>query len=364
LTSLRLRDRDAIVTDEEMIFRVYGYFHPPEAYICDPEYASCNIYTSEDPKARRTQGTQVYHKFYADEGLRFVQQRIPEYMVWYEPLQRSLVGVKKEQIMETRQPEKTLQSFLDKQPTDILLQALQTLFDQLLQRSSLSTTDFGVFGSLLHNFYHPRFSDLDLIIYGREELNHLGEALNTLYSEDGSALRNEFDSMKSVEGKHWKFLNYSLKEYVLHQRRKQVYASFNHKESGRVIKTEFEPVKRWEEIKNEYNSSIRIMQEGWTKILARVINDNDAPFMPSIYQIELVKILEGRNVDHIQRVISYVEEFRMQAQRDELVVVEGNLEQVSTPKQIFHQVTLTYGPRYYEQTLKVVNPSFDKNHAV
>ena len=89
-------------------------------------------------------------------------------------------------------------------------------------------------------------------------------------------------------------------------------------------------------------------------MLAYITDDNDAPFMPSIYRIEPFKILEGEHVEHIKQVVSFVEEFRLQAKRDELVLVEGNLEQVSTAKQTFHQVTLTYGPRYYEQTLKVV----------
>jgi len=338
-----------------MIFRVYGYSHPLGAYICDPEYAPANIYKSKDRKAYRAKGKQVYYKFYADEGLRFVQQKYPQYMVWYEPLQRSLAGVKKEQIMETRQPDNIFQSLLSKQPTDTLLQALHALFNLLQQRSSLAKTNFGVFGSLLHNFYNPKFSDLDLIIYGGEELNRLRETLNTLYKEHDSPLLNEFDSMKSVKEKHWKFQNYSLKEYVWHQKRKQVYALFHHKESGRAIKAEFEPVKRWEEIQNEYNANTRIQQKGWIRLLARITNDNDAPFMPSVYQIEPVKIIKGESVDHVQRVVSYVEEFRLQAQRDESVAVEGNLEQVSTRKQTFHQVTLTYGPRYYEQTLKVVD---------
>lgn len=354
MADLRLRDRDAIITDDEMIFRVYGYSHPREAYICDPEYASANIYKSKDPRAYRAKGKKVHYKFYEDEGLRFVQQKCPQYMVWYEPLQMSLVGVKKAQIVEARQPDKFFQSLLLKPSEDALLQALHALFDLLQQRSSLSGTDFGAFGSLLHNFYHPRFSDIDLIIYGREELNHLGEILNILYKEDTSPLRNEFDSVKSAEGKHWKFQNYSLKEYVWHQRRKQVYALFNHEKSGRTIKTEFEPVKRWEEIQNKYKSSMQITRRGWIKLLATVTNDNSAPFMPSIYQIEPVRILEGERADHIQRVLSYVEEYRMQARRDEVVIVEGNLEQVNTPTQTYHQVTLTHGPRYYEQTLKVV----------
>ncbi len=44
----------------------------------------------------------------------------------------------------------------------------------------------------------------------------------------------------------------------------------------------------------------------------------------------------------------------MQAHRDEEVYVEGNLEQVTSSTKTFHQITLTYGPRYYEQVLKVL----------
>jgi ubiquinone/menaquinone biosynthesis C-methylase UbiE len=48
-----------------------------------------------------------------------------------------------------------------------------------------------------------------------------------------------------------------------------------------------------------------------------------------------------------------MEEFRQQAHKDEIVFVEGNLEEVISPDKSFHQITLTYCPRYYEQVLKV-----------
>lgn len=351
----RLRDRDAILTQDKMIFRVYGYTHPPKAYICDPEYAAATIYESKDPRAFRTNGKQVYHKFFADGGLLFALKKYPQYTVWYAPLHKNLVGVRRTQIVEARKPDKTFQSLLLKSPEDQLLQALRALFDHMRQRSSLSKKDFGVFGSLLHNFYHPKFSDIDLIIYGRAKLEHLKQTLATLYQEENSPLRNEFATMKSVEGKQWKFMNYSLKEYVWHQKRKQVYALFNHEKSRRTIKSEFEPVRRCEEIRNEYSTQTQIAPKGWIKMLARITDDKDAAFMPSVYQIEPIKILNRARTRDIKQIVSYVEEFRMQATRDEVVAVEGNLEQVSTPERTFCQVALTYCPRYCEQTLKLQN---------
>jgi len=354
LAPLRLRDRDAIITRDNIIFRVYGYLHPPSAYICDVEYAPSAVYKSTNPRAIRTKGKQVYYKFYADEGLRFVQQNYPQYTVFYEPLQQHLVGVRQELIKRIRKPKEGFMRLMEKTPKDSLLKALHEVLGLIETRSMLKRRDFGVFGSLLHNFYHPNFSDLDLIVYSREKLSELRENLKEFYHEKPSTLRNEFETEEAVKEKRWRFVNYSPKEYLWHQRRKMIYAVFEAKKMGRVVKTEFEPVKEWKEIRNEYSSDTRVVKTGWIKAFARITDDGDAPFIPSIYQIETIKVLEGAKVENLQRVISYVEEYRMQAERDEEVYVEGNLEQVISSRKTFHQITLTYGPRYYEQALKVL----------
>jgi predicted nucleotidyltransferase len=348
---MKLRDRDAIVTADGIIFRVYGYIHPPNAYVCDPEYASTSIFQSMNPRARRGKNEPLYYKFFADEGLKFVLNEYPQYTVFYVPLQKRLVGVNREDIKEARTPQVGLQKLIAKEPKDSLHIALQNLFELVSSNSGLSKRDFGVFGSLLHGFYHPNFSDLDLIVYGREKLKRFCETLEDLYREDDS-LQNEFDSEKAIAGKNWMFVNYTPKEYLWHQRRKMIYSLF--KTKSREVKAEFEPVKEWGEICNEYDKDTRITNLGWIKAVAEITGDDDAPFIPSIYQIEVRDILEGPKVDEIKRIFSYVEEFRMQAKRGEQVLVEGNLEKVVTRTKVFNQITLTYGSRYYEQTLKII----------
>jgi predicted nucleotidyltransferase len=348
---VKLRDRDAVVTADGIIFRVYGYIHPPRAYVCDPEYASANVFQSTNPRARRGKNKPRYYKFFADEGLKFILKKYPQYTVFHEPLQKRLVGVNEEDIKEALRPNVGLQKLLANEPEDKLHTALQNLFELVVSNSGLTSRDFGVFGSLLHGFYHPDRSDLDFVVYGREKLGKLSEALEDLYRDDDS-LSNEFDSMKAVEGKNWMFVNYSLEDYLRHQRRKMIYCLFKTKE--RVIKAEFEPVKEWGEICNEYDKDTRITNIGWIKAVAEITGDDDAPYIPSVYQIEVRDILEGPKVDAIKRIFSYMEEFRMQAKRDEQVLVEGNLEKVVTRNKSFHQITLTYGPRYYEQTLNVI----------
>lgn len=364
MASLRLRDRDAIITKEDLVFRVFGYTHPPEGYICDAEYALAEIFRSENPKAYRTDGKQIFYKFYEDEGWNFVEKYFSEHRVFHGPLDKKVVGVKHRNVVEVKFPEKKLEIFFKTEPKDELVKALQKVLETVAAYSGLLIRNFGVFGSLLHGFYHPRFSDIDLIIYGRRNVVRLRETLQELYESKNSLFVNEFESDNWVKGKRWRFRNLSPEEFVWHQRRKLIYGIFNDKTSKRAIKVEFEPVKEWNEIQNEYGEIKKITSEGWAKALLRVKEDSDGFFMPSIYQVEPVEAIDGSKIGDVKQVVSYIEEFRMQAWKDETVYVEGNLEKVETTRGSFHQITLTYGPRYYEQVLKVVKQPFHKRFKI
>jgi predicted nucleotidyltransferase len=357
LDRLSLRDRDGILTREGLIFRVFGYSHPPNAYICDAEYASAKIFTSTDPRAPREGKSGLFYKFYNDEGMKLVAKNYPQYLVFHKMLGVKLVGVKENAIVEARKPEKRLAALLEAGPTDELLRAMQRVLNIVQENSGLKTPSFGVFGSMLHGFHHPKYSDIDFVIYGKAENDKMCQTLEELYGQDNSGLSNEFESDDAMKGKRWLFKNFDVKDFVWHQRRKMIYGLYDDRaSSGRIIKAEFEPVKAWSEITSEYDPAARIVQKGWAKIKARVTADGEAPFIPSVYGIQPIDVLSGpREATEAVRVFSYMEEFRQQAQKDETVIVEGNLEEVISPKDSFHQVTLTYCPRYYEQVLKVAS---------
>ncbi len=359
MPNLKLRDRDGIVTKEGLIFRVFGYSHPANAYICDAEYASADIFKSADPRAPRDGAgkSRVFYKFYDDEGWKFIHQNYPQYTVLHEMLGVKVLGVNYADIAKTRQPPERLLELADMEPADKLHAATLRVLTTALERTGLSVENFGVFGSMLHGFHHPDYSDIDLLIYGVKQNVAMREALAELYAEKDSGFRNEFDTDAAIAGKKWRFKNFSQKEFLWHQKRKCIYGLYDDKaRSGRIIKAEFEPVKDWNEIKSEYDPQTRIVRKDWVRIKARVVADVDAPFIPSVYGIEPLEVLSGpRTALEAVRVISYMEEFRQQAQKDETIIVEGSLEEVVSPKGSFHQIALTYCPRYYEQTLKVAD---------
>jgi len=357
MANVKLRDRDAIQSEEGIIFRVFGYSHPKDSYICDAEYASSKIFTSSDPRAPREGRSELYYKFYNDEGMKLVAKKYPRYLVSHEMLGLKIVGVPQNLIVEAREPQPRLQELLKKGPTDTLLSAMERVLGIATEKTGVSTQSFGVFGSMLHGFHHPKYSDIDFTIYGKAENQKIRQTMAELYKDSDSGLKNEFESPDIMKGKDWHFKNFDVKDFVWHQRRKMIYGLYDdRKHSGRIIKTEFEPVKAWSEIQSEYDPQAWIKQLGWTKIKAKVTADDDGPFIPSVYRIEPLEVLSGpREALEAVRIFSYMEEFRQQAQRDESIIVEGNLEETQTPKSSPRQITLTYCPRYYEQVLKVLH---------
>nr|MDO8100370.1 nucleotidyltransferase domain-containing protein [Candidatus Njordarchaeota archaeon] len=279
----------------------------------------------------------------------------PQYQLFDKPLQTKLVGLTAEQIVELRRPEEKLNSLLEKNQSsgDKLLAALREVMDLVTSHSKLRQRDFGVFGSILHGFHHPEFSDLDFIVYGRRNAQILRETLRGIYDSPKLRLVNEFDDAKKwAEGRHWYFEDMPLEEFSELSKRKMIYGIYRSPKAKRNFKVEFEPVKEWAEINEKYDPDSRVRKIGWIRAIAEVLNDSDSFLMPSVYLIEVKKLLSGSSLGPIDHIISFVEEFRGQAEVGEKVLVEGSLEEVSDSEGRRYQITLTRTEDYYKQVLK------------
>lgn len=336
MADLKLRDRDGILTDEGLIFRVFGYSHPPSAYICDAEYASEKIFKSKDPRAPRTGGNQAFFKFYDDEGLKFVFKHYPKYVIHHQMLEQDILGIDERDIKQARKPEDRLQQLIKSGPRDDLEDATLRVLATVMDDSRTSSEAFGIFGSMLHGFHHPKFSDIDLIVYGRQEIAQVRSTLDDLYNESSSGFSNEFRTDEAMRGKSWRFKNFTVDEFLWHQKRKLIYGLYQDKLSGRTIKAEFEPVKKCSEIVSEFDPVVKIKRKGWVRVQAKVTDDSDGSFIPSIYGIKPFRVLSGTgDAAEAMRIVSYMEEFRLQVQKDEEILVEGTLEEVAGPNGSF-----------------------------
>ena len=363
IVNLMFRDRDYLITKEGIIFRVYGYIHPPNQGVCDVEYAPELIYTSNDPRAIRylclddgEERENRFYKFYFDGGLKFIQKKYPQYQVNYKPLNTKLVGLDGTQVYEKIEPRDELEDILSSELNDSLLKTMNHILELIIENSSLKTSNFGVFGSICLDFYHVKYSDIDFIIYGKKELKELRESLFDIYKNKDLNFSNEFEhvNLDTFIKSSWKFENYSLKEYVENEKSKLIYSVIESPFIDRTIKIEFEPVKKISEISNEYENIISINNLGWIELIARVVDDTDAFYLQSIYKIEVLEILVGKNVD-VHQVCNYLEEFRGIAKNDDKILVRGNLEKVICKNFEYYQVTLSYGVKNHsKQVLKTI----------
>lgn len=349
---MRFRDRDAPVTPTGLVFRTLGYDHPANSCFCDLEYASEKVYRTDNPKALRDGLPTKYYKFYLDGGLKFALSREPPYRILHRPLSRMMVGVSVEQLSHVVRPGERLKELMATDG-DPLIEATREVLELVTDRSNLGPSDFGVFGSLAHGFHNPRYSDIDLIIFGIDELKELRMTLERLYDE--GSLRNEFEDWTPEDPpNHWNFTNYSKEEYGQSQKRKLIFAKHDSDGLGREVNVEFEPVRRWDEIENEYKTTERIEELRRVQAIGEILSDDEGGFMPSIYPVELRELDANTDPDQIRRVVSYVKEFRLQLEAGEKVLIRGNLERVETKDEGFHQITLSYGPKYFDQVLKNV----------
>ena len=207
-----------------------------------------------------------------------------------------------------------------------------------------------MFGSLLHKFHNPKYSDIDLIVYGRIALKQLRETLQDLYESPESSLENEFPT--HYNPRNWWFTKFTLDEFKQANAAKYIYGLFNSKILKRKVKVEFEPVRLWKEIQSQNEHGFNITDIGWTRLEAKINDSKDSGFMPSIYKINPLKFHTPPIDPPPDSVISYVEEFRLQADNGDRVIIEGPTEQITTDEGIKTQIMLSYNPQYYAQVLK------------
>ena len=349
---MKFRDRDAPISPEGIIFRVYGYNHPVDAAFCDVEYAPANIYQSSEERAIRDGGDTLYYKFYFDCGLKFVREKYRMYVLPHKFL-GDAVGITSKQLKTVRRPDESLRTIYNSDIHDPLIDTMREILDQVLDISKLKLDNFGVFGSIMHQFYNTKYSDIDLIIYGHSELYELYDILGSLY-KNTKLFDNEFVSWTiSDPPLHWYFKRYSKEEYGWYQKRKRIYSIYKSKLLNRVVKIEWEPVRKWSEIHNEYDEIVNVEKVGWSGIKFRVTNDDGNGFMPTIYGIEVLEVTEGIKQYEIERIVNFVEEYRMQLFKDEIGYAYGMIEHVFTNTRDFYQLVLTYGENYFDQVLKL-----------
>ncbi len=338
---MKLRDRDSVVLYSGVIMRVLGYTHPPLGWVCEPEYTPPSVFKSRNPRSPRGYPKVTYHKLYGREPIELVE-RNPELTVVHPHLNTRVPGAPAYLIKEARKPEESLRRLM---PAcgDELTRELKKIVELIEDHTQIHLEDLGVFGSIQHGFHHPRLSDIDLTVIGSRNARELAEFLEEAYRDPATPLEQEYRArLRYYASKPYWSTFLTPREHLWHQLRKPYYAVYT---TWREVKVEFHPVKAWSEIRGE---CLQIRRIGEAEAKLEVIDDSESIYIPSTWLVEPV---EGPPVE---KVVSYIEDFKMQAKAGETMLTAGVLEEVKSPAGSYLQITITQNPHLHAHGIKVV----------
>ena len=316
------RDRDFLQTNEGFFFCVVGPLHPPERVISYIKYvpSESGIWGKDEKKFSRI--LQKYTIPNLLETFSYLETNYPHYLFHSPADNITITAVPHRNIKEHFKPEKTLSQLRRASQLDSLQQKLVRFTRFLEETSSIPEESFGVTGSLLLDIHQPKFSDLDVTIYGVKDSWLLNKAL--------SENRDSEMPMKRLEGK-------TLKEWCI---RKAEQYPLSPAEASKIYERKWNlgvfedkwvsihPVKLENEVTGEYGEAT-YHPCGQVTIRAVVRDNTDCLFLPSVYQLKEVEVLEGPQLGKVTEVVSYESLYDSLAEKGETIRARGKLERVT-----------------------------------
>ena len=318
----RFRDRDFIETDNGFLFCVVGGIHPVNRVIAYLKYVPNQTGKWGRGKRRFKRVLRNYTIPALSETLDFLREEYPEYLFFSRPFHVQMSGVPLRKIAARFLPEVRLRDLLKSNELDNLEEKLITLIELLSQKSGVGRGGFGVTGSILLSIHQTAFSDLDILVYGRSNSLQVKKALISMYKDASSRViklsgDHLADWCNSKVGAYPLSYN-EAKEILTRRWNRGLYESTLF--SVHPVLMESEQTERYGD---RWFNPI-----GFSKIEAKVSSNTEAIFLPSAYEVDDVRILEGPEVKDLREVCSYQGIYSDILEPEERLVARGKIEHV------------------------------------
>ncbi len=315
------RDRDFLQTTESFFFCVVGPLHPPDRVISYLKYVPSDSGSWGRGEKKFSRIFQKYTIPNLLETFRFLENNHPHYL-FHSPVDKiTLTAVPHKNIKKQFMPEKNLAQLRSASKLDSLQDKLLRFTKFLEETSGVPAECFGVTGSILIDIHQPTFSDLDVTVYG---LKNSWALRNTIFESTTSEMRTKrlagklLDEWCSKKSKHYPLTPAeALKIYE----RKWNLGFFEHTWFS------IHPAKVEDEVAEEYGQKT-YYPCGQVTIRAVVRDNIDSLFLPAIYKLEEVEILEGPRLGKIAEAVSYESLYDSLAENGESIEVRGKVERV------------------------------------
>ena len=182
------KDRDFVETADGLIWCLVGYLHPHDRYTAYLKYTP-----AETGRWKRARGEgedkreaiyyrrelDYYHVRNVAKTLEFLKAHHPCYVGFDQTQNLTFSFVPRGAVAIYYRPEERLQEILVT-PADPLEKDVETLVSLLVAAGGPDANAFGITGSILLSIHDPLFSDIDLLVYGREATARVRAAVSRL----------------------------------------------------------------------------------------------------------------------------------------------------------------------------------------
>lgn len=308
---------DYIWTVDGLYFAVKGSRHNDELVISTLRYIP-------DTTGDRIHNGKRYRRVYdIDSTTRFLEENYPEYINYIPWLGLRLQSVPTQKIEKIYKPTSKLQDVLA-QPGSKLEEEIKQFVETLSEGSGVSSSSFGVSGSLLIGLETSE-SDIDLNVYGKEEGRRVYNALRHLRSDVRWVSPYDAESIEPILVSRWGDTGLDLEE-------------FRAIECGKVLHGLVDGIDYFVRLLVDDDESTSTPMENAT-ITATIKDASHSIYTPCTYKIENARI-HGKKEYDIVELKSYRGKFTEQAKTGGRIRARGTLEKVTSKDSIYYRLIL------------------------
>ncbi len=315
------KDRDFVQTREGMFFCVTGYLHPPDRYTAYLKYSPATRGKWQDAETAYRRELEYYHVRNVAATLRFLEQHYPQYVHYCPVRDITFSMVPREYVKRYYVPEERLKDILA-HPRDSLEEEICAFVSELVTISGVKRGVLGITGSTLIGIHNPRFSDIDLLVYGLENALQVRAALKEKRSGRIHPVVGEerekwcasvtgrfplsFDEARYLVARRWNYGYFDDRYFSIH------------------------PTRTDDEIRERYGERV-YRGKGEMTVSAVVADAGESLFMPAVYRVEHVRVLEGDEGAGplLREIVSYEGLYRDVVDSGQRVEARGKLESVN-----------------------------------
>lgn len=308
-----IRPRFFIKTKDNLFFAVNTYHHPDNHYVTFLRYVP-------DKEGKRSLNGVKYKKVGSSEAYDFIKRNHPEYLFDWNVENKKMMGVLKEDVDKIYNPIERLNKIINSDEENELYSKIRLLSSIFHREAQISYDDMGVTGSTLLNLQNNTTSDIDFIVFGKDNHKRARELFSKL-KED------KYSPLDKISGKYWKQVydkrikddSMTLEEFMWYESRKN--------NRGLIKGTLFDILftKNPDEIKDDDEIFFRPLKR--MKIKCKISDDTESYDTPATYNVSEVEILEGMQVN-IEKVLSFTHTYTGIVKNDERIIASGVCEEV------------------------------------